>query len=261
MPRDAEGCGRALVDEVRASHLLHLAWHAVPGGVWNASENEAWAATIGLAEDFAAAGGSRAVFAGTCAEYAWGAPGPLREDAPLRPASRYGACKDAARRGVEGLDVATAWGRVFHVYGPGDDPRRLVGGVARAILAGERAATTAGDQVRDFLHVDDVAGAFAALAAGDVRGAVNVASGAGVTVRRIAELTAAAAGGPGLLDVGAIEPRPGDPARLVADVARLREEVGYSPAIGLEDGIAATVAWLRGRESVSATARRGPSAS
>ena len=243
---------RALVQQARASHLLHLAWYAEPGAFWAARENAPWvAATIGLVDEFAAAGGARAVLAGTCAEYDWSAPQPLREDSALGPHTFYGTCKDATRRVAEGLGeragVDVAWGRVFFLYGPGEDERRLVASVARALAAGERAATSDGAQVRDFLHVDDVAGAFSALAAGDVCGAVNVGSGDGVTVRRVIELIAQAAARPDLLDVGALAPRPDDPAALVADVARLRDEAGFVAQITLEQGIAETVAWWRER--------------
>ncbi len=68
------------------------------------------------------------------------------------------------------LAIELAWGRVFFLYGPGEAPGRLVASVARALLAGERAATGDGTQIRDFLHVDDVAGAFAALLDSDVTG-------------------------------------------------------------------------------------------
>lgn len=246
---------RALVRDVAASHLLHLAWYAEPGTFWGARENAGWvAATIGLADEFAAAGGTRAVLAGTCAEYDWSSPQPLREDAPSAPATFYGACKDATRRVVDGLGeragIEVAWGRVFFLYGPGEDERRLVASVARALAAGERAATSAGAQVRDFLHVQDVAGAFAALTDSAVTGIVNVASGEPVTVRHVVEELGRAAGRPELVDLGALPQRPGDPPRITADVARLRDEVGVTPAIGLADGLAQTLRWWRDQPRV-----------
>lgn len=240
-----------LVSAVRASHLLHLAWYAEPGAFWAARENAAWvAATVGLVDEFATAGGERAVLAGTCAEYDWTADGVLGEDSPIAPATFYGVCKDATRRVVEGLaaraGVSVAWGRIFFLYGPNEDARRLVAGVANALVVGERAATSTGAQRRDFLHVDDVGAAFVALLDSEVRGAVNIASGEPVTVRSIVERLASAAGRRDLLDVGALAPRPDDPAELVADVTRLRHDVGFVPAIDLQAGLDATVAWWRG---------------
>ncbi|HUR86498.1 MAG TPA: NAD(P)-dependent oxidoreductase [Solirubrobacteraceae bacterium] len=244
----------SLVGSVEASHLLHLAWYAEPGAFWAARENAGWvAATVGLLDEFAAAGGARAVLAGTCAEYDWTAPQPLAEDAPLAPATYYGVCKDATRRVAEGLagraGLSLAWGRIFFLYGPREDERRLVAGVARALVAGERAPTSAGTQLRDFLHVDDVAGAFAALLDSTVQGAVNIASGAAVSVRSIAEQLAQAAGRPDLLDVGALPARAGEAAEIAADVARLRDEVGFTPGRSLADGLADTVRWWRGELS------------
>lgn len=243
--------GRALMADVAPSHLLHLAWYAEPGAFWDARENAAWvAASVGLVDAFAAAGGARAVLAGTCAEYDWTAPQPLREDAALAPATYYGVCKDATRQVAAGLaeraGIAFAWGRIFFLYGPREDERRLVASVARRLVAGERAPVSAGTQRRDFLHVDDVAGAFAALVDSDVAGAVNIASGEAVTVRSIAERLAGAAGRPELLDVGAVAQRAGDPAEIAADVTRLREEVGFTPARTLDEGLGETVEWWRG---------------
>ena len=102
---------------------------------------------------------------------------------------------------------------------------------------------TAGTQIRDFLHVADAGDAFAALAGAETEGPVNIASGAGVSLRDLAGLIAAAAGA-GHLEPGAIPTRPDDPPSLVADVTRLRDEVGWRPRIALPEGIAATVeAW------------------
>ncbi len=123
--------------------------------------------------------------------------------------------------------------------------------MARALTAGERAAISEGSQRRDFMHVDDVAGAFAALVDSAVAGPVNVASGEGVAVRHIAELLARAAGRPDLLDVGAIASRPGDPLEIVGDATRLHTEVHWEPAFNLEEGLAHAVAWWRDRARTS----------
>jgi len=233
------------------THLLHFAWYAEHGRFWTSAENLRWtAATIALVQAFAERGGRRAVLAGTCAEYRWGGPGPRIEGVtPLEPATLYGTAKHATRALLQAasaeLGIEFAWGRVFFLYGPGEAPGRLVASVARALVAGERAATGDGTQIRDFLHVADVAGAFAALLDSPVTGAVNIASGEGRSLRDVIAAIGAATGREDLLDVGALPPRPGDPDELVAGVGRLRDEVGFVPSIGLRDGIEGTVAWWR----------------
>jgi nucleoside-diphosphate-sugar epimerase len=229
---------------------MHLAWYAEPGRFWSAIENIEWiGATLRLLRAFASAGGHRAVVAGSCAEYSWGAA-PLREsDTPLLPATLYGACKHATQVAASALakqlELSLGWARIFFLYGPGEDSKRLVASVACGLLRGGRVATTDGSQVRDFLHVDDLAGAFAALVLSDVRGPINLASGQPVAVRAMVEEIGRATGAMDRIDFGALEPRAGDPPRIVADVTRLREEVGFVPRVGLSEGIRGTVEWWR----------------
>jgi nucleoside-diphosphate-sugar epimerase len=255
---DDRATGRVVAD-VAAEQLLHLAWYAEHGRFWAAPENLDWvAASVRLLRAFAEAGGRRAVIAGTCAEYDWAIPVERyselshgsRAATPLRPATLYGMCKHATRLVAEAYareaGLSLAWGRVFLLYGPGEDERRLVAQVARALLAGEQAPTSDGAQVRDFMHVDDVAAGFVALLQSAVEGPVNIASGQAVSIADVLALIAGAAGHPELLRLGALERRAGEPNRLVADAQRLREEVGVQPLIPLEQGIAETVTSLRG---------------
>jgi nucleoside-diphosphate-sugar epimerase len=242
------GAAEELVRAARPTHLLHLAWYAVPGRFWAAPENAAWVeATLRLLCAFYAAGGQRAVGAGTCAEYDWSGDGLLSETkTPLRPATLYGRAKAQTFEAGAALGEL-AWGRVFFLYGPGEHPDRLVASVARRLLAGDEAPTSEGTQVRDFMHVADVAGAFAALLDSGVTGAVNIGSGIPVTVRAVVDEVARAAGRPDLLRPGALPQREDEPVELLADVRRLRDEVGFRPSYDLESGIKDTVDYWRER--------------
>jgi nucleoside-diphosphate-sugar epimerase len=256
----AAGAAPALVGSIRPERLVHLAWYAEHGRFWNAPENLLWVeATLALLRAFAAVGGQRAVMAGTCAEYDWAslqAEGSASQagrcsesDTPLSPHTLYGASKHAvdllAQRYGELEGFSVAWGRVFFLYGPGEQPGRLVPSVIRSLLAGEETAVSDGAQVRDFMHVQDVAGAFAAILDSDVSGAVNVASGEGVSVKRVIETIAALTGRPELVRWGVVGRSDSDPDALVADVGRLRQEVGFRAAIELGDGLARTVSSWR----------------
>jgi UDP-glucuronate decarboxylase len=64
-------------------------------------------------------------------------------------------------------------------------------------------------------------------------------------LRALVELIAQATGRPELVRFGAVDPRPGEPAELVADVARLSDEVGWRPREPLEAGVERAVSWWR----------------
>jgi nucleoside-diphosphate-sugar epimerase len=241
----------SLVQRVQPSHLLHFAWYAVPGKFWTAPENAAWVeASIRLLRAFADGGGERVTMSGSCAEYDWSGNGVLSEhDTPLRPATYYGDCKRALASVAGGLaaerGLGFAWGRIFFAYGPHEPPGRLVSQVAEALVKGEPAPVSEGTQRRDFLHARDVAAAFVALLDSGVEGPVNIGSGHAVPVREVVSLIGEAAGHPELVRFGEVPQRPGDPAVIEADVARLRDEVGWHPAVPLEQGIRETVEWWR----------------
>jgi nucleoside-diphosphate-sugar epimerase len=245
-----------IVRRVKPSHLLHLAWTTIPGEYWTTLENLSWlAASASLLRAFAEVKGERAVFAGTCAEYEWGSDLLVESKTPLRPATLYGSCKHALRQTAESVaaqaSLSVAWGRVFFLYGPREHPARLVSSVARGVLAGEVVDTTHGRQVRDFLHVTDVASAFVALLASDVTGAVNVASGEGVELRVVTAEIERLAGVNGLVRRGRRPIPPSEPDMLVGDATRLRDEVGFRRRFDLETGLADTVAWWRSQLDTS----------
>ena len=246
----AAGAPERLMDAAQPSHLLHLAWYAEHGRFWTAAENVPWVeATLALTRAFVAAEGRRIVCAGTSAEYDWSAGFCSEGVTPMRPGMLYGIAKDATHRvaaaAAEASGTSLAWGRVFFLYGPGEHPDRLVASVARAVLEGRPAEVSSGAQVRDFMHVSDVAGAFCALLESDVTGPVNIASGDPVRVREIVAQIAELAGREDLPRYGALPDRPGDPPLLVADVRRLRDEVGYGGGRALRDGLRETLEWWR----------------
>jgi nucleoside-diphosphate-sugar epimerase len=238
-----------LATKVQASHLLHLAWVATSGEYWTSPENQAWVdASLRLLRAFAEHGGRRAVLAGTCAEYDWAA-GRCREDwTPLKPASLYGECKNALRERAEAYarraGLGVAWARLFFLYGPREAPRRLVPTVARALLRGEPALCSSGVQRRDFLHVEDAATALVDLLRSDLAGPVNIGSGKAVPVHAVVRRLAALVGRPDLLRLDAL-PATNEAALVVADVSRLREDVGWAPRFALDFGLAQTVEWWK----------------
>jgi nucleoside-diphosphate-sugar epimerase len=245
------GAPAAAVAAIRPTHLLHLAWYAEHGKFWTSTENLRWvAASLELLQSFAEHGGERAVIAGTCAEYEWGREGPyIEQRTPLRPATLYGAAKrglhEVASAYAAQAGLSLAWGRVFFCFGPHEAPARLVPSISRALLAGREAPVTHATQVRDFLAVEELGDAFAALLDSVVQGPVNLASGRPITLRELIDAIARATGRPELVRFGAVDASPDEPAELFADVTRLRDEVGWRPREPLVAGVARAVQWWR----------------
>lgn len=248
----------ALIESVRPTHLLHFAWVATPGEYRDSAENYRWlSAGRNLLSAFARHGGERAVLAGSCAEYDWSRVGicheqssPLASDGRGR-LSAYAECKSAMQRSLVELGRAhgfsTAWGRIFFLFGPGEHRERLVASVITRLLAGCEASATHGRQIRSFLHVCDVGAAFAALLASDVEGVVNIGSGEEISIAELLGRIARSIGRPDLLRLGARVAPPEEPAVLVPDIGRLRDEVGFTPRWTLDEGLADTIRWWRER--------------
>jgi nucleoside-diphosphate-sugar epimerase len=233
------GAARALVRDLRPEVLVHAAWYVVHGRFWTAPENEAWVdASEALAAAFAEAGGRRLVGLGTCVEYADAVTpeadaAPWPETRPLAPSTPYGRAKVAlaarlGRMAARRDRFGVAWARLFHLFGEGEHPQRLVPSVALALAEGREAPCASGRPVRDFASTRFVGEALAALAASEATGAVNLASGEGRAIAAIARLLGEAAGRPDLIRLGALPDRPGEVPRMVADVSRLRGEVGFT---------------------------------
>jgi nucleoside-diphosphate-sugar epimerase len=250
---DAAAVDRLLA-AVQPTHLLHFAWIATPNLYWTSAENFSWvAASLHLVRAFHRGSGTRAVVAGSCAEYDWSRVDVCREDAsPLASsaggaAAPYAACKLAlqsllASYGThEGLSIA--WGRIFSLFGPGEHPDRLVASVVRNLLLNQEAHCSHGRQVRNFLHVTDVGEAFAALLDSRLQGPVNIGSPERVSIAALVERIAERIGRTDLLRLGARATSVNEPAILVPDVRLLYDEVGWRPRFTLNEGLADTIRW------------------
>lgn len=245
---DGAACERA-IGEIAPSHMLHLAWIATPGVFWRSPENLAWlAAGVRLVDAFFRRGGIRAVGVGTCAEYEWSAEDSIEGRTPLSPDTIYGRCKLALGLAFEAAaqvhSRSAAWARLFFPYGPGEAQARLIPAVISGLLRSEQVQCTHGTQVRDFVHVDDVADALVALVGSEAQGAFNVGSGVGRTLREVVAEIVKQVGLADHVIFGARQPPAGDPPHVVADISRIRRELGWQPKVGIEAGIASAIeAW------------------
>jgi len=252
----AEAQVQAAVARIEPTHLLHLAWYVVPEKFWAAAENVQWVqASLTLVQAFVAHGGTRIVAAGTCAEYDWSYGYCSEGRTPLAPASLYGTCKQGLQAILDGYArearISSAWGRLFWLYGPYEHTTRLVPSVVCSLLRGVPALCSHGKQIRDFMYVQDAADAFVALLNSDTSGPVNIASGEPLALRDLIGKIAQKTNRQDLIRLNAIASAASEPPLVLANAARLRDEIGWSPNYSLDDGLDATIGWWQERISVA----------
>jgi UDP-glucose 4-epimerase len=191
--------------------------------------------------------GAPTIFASTGgALYGDDVPLPTPEDTTAQPGSPYGASK------LAGEGYITTWSRLHglpnvvlrlgNVYGPRQEPHGEAGVVAifSSCLLEDRMPTVfgGGAPTRDYVYVGDVADAFLLVAQSGWPGTYNVGTGVATSVTRLLELLQAIAG-------TNVEPehaplRPGELRASALDSSRIRDALGWSPQVELEDGLRTT---------------------
>lgn len=227
-----------LVSNAAPDACIHLAWYVEPASYLTAVRENLVSLVAGtrLLSALDRLGCARAVIAGTCLE-----PGSL-VDGEIEPARTiYAAAKTALHQvGLHLDNTRVACAHVFYLYGPAEDPRRVVPTIIRACLEGRRIDVSSGEQRRDFLHVEDVASALVSIMKSDLRGRVDVCSGTTTALRDVFRAIGAATGRADLINVGNRPSVEGEPREIAGDAAPLAG-IGWLPRWTLETGIAGTV--------------------
>lgn len=183
----------------------------------------------------------------------------LREDAPLRPITPYGASKVAASfvalQAWLGAGLETVRVRAFSHTGAGQSDRFVVPALARRIVDAQRVGDPAilvGNRspVRDISDVRDIVRAYRLLMEHGIAGeAYNVCRGEGVSIGAIADGLIARAGGGLECVVDDSLVRPVDVPRLVGDPTKLVTTTGWSPKYSLDDTLEAVLEYARAQGS------------
>jgi UDP-glucose 4-epimerase len=220
------------------------------------------------------AGVRQFVFSSSCSVYGTPATVPVTESQPIQPESVYAETKAVVERVLhwygEVHGVRSVSLRYFNAAGASLDARigedwqyslNLIPVAIRALLLGDRTLkvfgsdypTPDGTCIRDYIHVDDLAGAHIAaidhLGRGGATTAVNVGTGVGSSVKEVLDAIERVAGRP--VPHEYVERRAGDPVTTFADTARSHEVLGWTPKYGLDEIVTTAYRWHEGQLAVS----------
>lgn len=231
--------------------VFHLAWAGVTAEHRNDPKQITWNInrSLELWSLFQAYGCGAWISIGSQAEYGPHS-GAIREDAPTVPVTAYGTAKLALSmltgRLCSMVGMRLVWLRLFSTYGPGDDNDHMVPSLILALLRGERYGLTLGEQMWDFLFIDDVISALVAAAElQHVHGVFNLASGTPGRLRDFFTIVRDSIDKQLTLGIGDLPYRPDQIMHLEGDATRFRETSGWAPSIGWTEGVKATVDWYK----------------
>lgn len=234
---------RHKLQALKPDACLHLAWTTEPGVYLDDAESNLHLLndSVALLQAAIASGCRQFIALGTCAEYRLPPTEQrLSETSELGPETIYAASKVALRFLLQQLSrkagIRCSWGRLFYVFGPGEDRQRLIPGVMAALTADKVFPTSHGEQVKDYLYVKDVASALATLLEKEAEGDFNICSGSGIKIRSLLAELEKIAGKEGLIRFGSLPPRAWDPPFVVGDNRRLLA-LGWRPQYTLERGL------------------------
>jgi UDP-glucose 4-epimerase len=220
--------------------------------------------TIHLVQACAQVGFDAFVNAGSSSEYGFKDHAPSEEEW-LEPNSHYAVTKASAalfcRYTAQKQNLPITTLRLYSVYGPYEEPTRLMPTLIRAGLAGALPPLVNPDVARDYVYAEDVADAFvlaAERANSGARGSVyNVGTGVQTTIRQVVDIARRT------LDIsaepqwGSMPDRPWDTSVWIADSRRIRQELSWRPRHLFETGFRLMVDWFRNNPSLSTPRAHG----
>ena len=235
-----------------ATHVFHLAAQAGVRRSWGADFSIYTACNVDatqiLLEACVGRRLERFVYASSSSVYGDAVAIPMREDARPQPVSPYGVTKLAAEHLCHlyftNYAVPTVSLRYFTVYGPHQRPDMAFHRFLRAIQTGQPITLYGdGEQTRDFTFVDDAVSATVAAAdRGDAGRVYNIGGGSRVSMNHVLDLMTTVTG-----QAATVAHQPeqkGDMRDTYADTTHARQDLGFAPAVGLEDGIRSEHEWI-----------------
>jgi nucleoside-diphosphate-sugar epimerase len=258
---DAEALARVVAD-VRPEWVFHLAAHGAYSWQTDLARmiQTNVIETVNLVEACLRAGFEAFVNTGSSSEYGYKDHAPS-ETEWLEPNSHYAVTKASAtlfcRYTAQSRHVHIPTLRLYSVYGPYEDPNRLIPTIITRGLKGELPSLVNPDIARDYVYVEDVCEAYllAAGAPDQELGAVyNVGTGVRTAIRQVVEMARRVMGIEAEPRWDSMPNRQWDTNVWLADNRKIRNALGWEPKFDFERGFEKTVGWFRNSPDAAAAA-------
>jgi nucleoside-diphosphate-sugar epimerase len=241
-----------VVDEVRPDVIFHLAAYGAYS--WQTDLDAMLAVNVRATEsllDAARRVGARFIQAGSSSEYGF-SDRATRELDRVEPNSHYAITKVAAthlcRLAAAQHDQHAITLRLYSVYGPWEEPGRLMPTLIERALDRTYPPLAAPETARDFVWIEDVCDAFVRAASADLadRGAVlNVASGAQTTLRALVEIVRSQFEIESEPVWASMPARSWDTSAWVGDPSSAADLIGWKATTPLGQGLGALATWMQ----------------
>ncbi|MFH0982342.1 MAG: GDP-mannose 4,6-dehydratase [Planctomycetota bacterium] len=243
-----------VVDEFRPAYVINFAAQSMVAQSWEHPEH--WFMTntismVGLHDRLRKCAFLEKYVQVSTPEVYGSTSGVIREDAPLNPSTPYAVSKAACDMSlltfVKAYEFPAVFTRAANVCGPGQQLYRIIPRAVLSILAREKLKLQGGGtSVRSFIHMRDVsAGTIAAARRGPPGAIYHLSTDRRVSIRELVELICAAMKVRFEDHVEVVGARLGQDSAYLLDSTRAGEELGWKPAISLEDTVRETIDWMK----------------
>lgn len=197
-------------------------------------------------------GAQRVVHTSTSEVYGTAQYTPIDEQHPLHPQSPYAASKVGADKLAESFyyayELPVSIVRPFNTFGPRQSARAVIPTITTQALAGDTIQLGSLDPVRDLLFVKDTVRGFTQIAESPatVGEVVNIGTAKGVSVRDLVASISKAVGKDSriVVDEQRVRPEKSEVEVLIASYEKAHRLTGWTPTVGLDEGLRLTVEWL-----------------
>lgn len=244
---------KSTVQQIKPDVIFHLAAYGVDYRQQNIHQaiDANIIASVNLFEAFLANNGQKFIHTGSCFEYGQKNE-PISEHDFSDPTSAYGATKASSVHLLSGMAKSMRSGelvilRPFGVFGEYEGLHRFVPQVIDKLKSGNTVQMTLGEQIRDYIYIDDLIDAYVLASIVPLKNKVeiiNIGSGKGIAMKDLALIISKQLGvSNDLMQFGALPYRLDEMMYLVANVDKAKSLLGWEPKVPIEKGIEHAIKW------------------